>query len=223
MNTKINTLAIIVALLAGSHAALANLKWEQTQIELHPALGETKAVGSFKYHNDGSQPVYIKSVRTSCGCTTTSPHKEVIQPGESGEITATFNIGSSTGLQQKTVEVQTDDPKTPATVLTLRAIIPQAVELRPTFVYWQNGDPAKPKTITVKLAKETGAKNLKVTSSSPDFTAKVTSIGANEFSVEVAPRDTSHAASSTLTIQPENGGKPVFATARVVGPGTTSR
>ena len=223
MNKKLTTTLALVVMFGVHHAALASLKWEQTQLELHPALGETKAIGSFKYHNDGSQPVYIKSVHTSCGCTTTSRQKDVVQPGESGEITATFNIGSSTGLQQKAVQVETDDPKAPVTVLTLRAIIPQAVELRPTFVYWQSGDPAKPKTITVKLAKELGAKNLKVTSSSPDFTTKVTSAGANEFSVEVAPRDTSHGASSTLTIQPDNGGKPAFATARVMTPATTSR
>lgn len=214
---------ITCALIAVTHNAWAGLKWEQKQIELHPAPGDATAVGSFKYQNDGKQPVHIKSVHTSCGCTTTSRPKDEIAPGESGEITATFKVGASTGIQQKTVKVETDDSAEPVTVLTLRAIIPQLIEIKPTFVYWENSEPAKAKTISVKLAKEAGAKTVNVTSSSPEFSAKVTSTGANEFEVQVQPRDTSKAANGMLTVQPDNGGKPVYATVRVMNPSTSSR
>ena len=137
-------------------------------------------------------------------------------PGESGEITANFKVGSSTGVQQKTVRVETDDPDQPATILTIRAVIPQLVELRPSFIYWQNSEPPNPKTIVVKTAKELNTKTLNVSSSSDDFSSKVLPAGAGEFKVEVTPRDTSHAANATLTIQPDSGAKPVYATARVV-------
>lgn len=209
--------------MALTHSALAGLQWEQTQIELHPAPGDPTAVGSFKYQNDGKQTVHIKSVHTSCGCTTTSRQKDEVAPGESGEITATFKVGASTGIQQKTVQVETDDPAQPMTVLTLRAIIPQLVELKPSFIYWENSEPAKSKSITVKVAKEVGAKTLNVTSSSSEFSTKVTTTGPNEFTIEVQPRDTSHMANATLTVQPHNGGKPVYATVRVMSPATSSR
>ncbi|MEY2491935.1 MAG: hypothetical protein QOH31_1649 [Verrucomicrobiota bacterium] len=209
----------LVALLAATILvgnARAGLKWEQTQIELHPAPGDATAVGSFKYKNSGDTAVHFKSVTTSCGCTTAARKKDDVAPGESGEITATFKVGASTGVQQKTVRVETDDPASPVTILALRAVIPQMLELRPSFVFWQNSEPPQPKTILAKAAKELHANNLKVTSSSGDFTTSVSSVGQNQFKIEVQPRDTLHPASATLTVQPDSGGKPVYATARVV-------
>lgn len=198
--------------------ARADLKWEKTELELHPAPGEATAVGSFKYTNTGNAVVHFKSITTSCGCTTAARKKDDVPPGESGEITATFKVGSSTGVQQKTVRVETDDPASPLTMLTLRAIIPQMLELRPSFVYWENSEPPKAKTITVKTAKELHASSVKVTSSSSAFATTVSSAGPNEFRISVQPNDTAHAVSAVLTIQPDSGGKPVYATARVVNP-----
>lgn len=215
MNTR---LILTVAALALAQSGFAGLKWEQTQIELHPKPGDPSAVGSFKYHNEGKETVHIKSVHTSCGCTTATRAKDDIAPGESGEITATFKVGSSTGPQQKTVQVETDDPAAPVTVLTLRAIIPQLVELQPSFVYWDANETPTPKVIKVKTARELNVKNLNVTSSSPDFETKVTSAGTNEFKIEVQPHDTSRAVNATLTVQPDNGAKPVYVIARVVSP-----
>src|SRR5438128_2389719 len=114
------TLSIFVCL-----AARAELKWEQTTADLHPALGDKQAIAHFKYQNIGTTPVHFKSVQASCGCTTAQTQEDQVAPGEKGEITATFNIGDRTGLQIKNVTVQTDDPD-PAratTVLTLRANI----------------------------------------------------------------------------------------------------
>jgi len=218
MKTKILELIAILVALALTDTCRAGLNWEQTQIELHPAPGAATAVGSFKYKNTGDTVVHFKSITTSCGCTTAARKKDDVAAGETGEITATFKVGASTGVQQKTVRVETDDAATPVTILTLRAVIPQMLELRPSFVYWENSEPAKPKAIMVTAAKELHATNLKVSSSSNEFATSVSSAGQNEFKIEVQPRDTSHAVSAVLTVQPDNGGKPVYATARVVNP-----
>ena len=218
MKTKILELIAILVALALTDTCRAGLNWEQTQIELHPAPGAATAVGSFKYKNTGDTVVHFKSITTSCGCTTAARKKDDVAAGETGEITATFKVGASTGVQQKTVRVETDDAATPVTILTLRAVIPQMLELRPSFVYWENSEPAKPKAIMVKAAKELHATSLKVSSSSNEFATSVSSAGQNEFKIEVQPRDTSHAVSAVLTVQPDNGGKSVYATARVVNP-----
>src|SRR2546422_9110468 len=147
-------------------AARAELKWEQNTIDLHPAVGDKTAVAHFKYQNTGTTPVHFKSVKASCGCTTTQSQKEVVNPGEKGEIIATFNIGDRTGQQMKTVTVQTDDP-VPAqatTVLTLKANIPQSLEIKPAVVYWASGEEPKPKKVTIKASKEFPAKNITVKS-----------------------------------------------------------
>src|SRR5947199_2879948 len=116
----ISTLSIFVCA-----AAQAELKWEQTTIELHPTPGDEKAVGHFKYQNTGDKPVRFKSVRTSCGCTVAQTQKEEVPPGEKGEITATLKIGDRTGVQIKNVTVETDDPANTVTVLTLKAVLPE--------------------------------------------------------------------------------------------------
>jgi len=218
MKTKILELIAILVALALTDTCRAGLNWEQTQIELHPAPGAATAVGSFKYKNTGDTVVHFKSITTSCGCTTAARQKDEVAAGETGEITATFKVGTSTGVQQKTVRVETDDAAAPVTVLALRAVIPQMLELRPSFVYWENSEPAKPKTIIVKAAKELHATSLKVTSSSNDFVTSVSSAAQNEFKIEVQPHDTAHSVSAVLTVQPDSGGKPVYATARVVNP-----
>ena len=195
--------------------ARAELKWDQTTIELHPKSADKQAVGHFKYQNTGKTPVRFKSVHASCGCTTAQTQKDEVPPGQTGEITATFNIGDRTGTQIKTVTVETDDPTNTKTVLTLRTIIPEQLEISPKFVFWQQGEKAEPKAITIKAGKEFTVKHLKVTSSSPDFQTKIEEKGNGEFKVDVQPQDTNKIAASTLTIQPEDSQKVFYATARI--------
>jgi len=204
------TLSIVLCL-----TARAGLKWDQTSIELHPAATDKQAIGHFKYQNTGDKPVKFKSVKTSCGCTAAQTQKEEVPPGEKGEITATFNIGERTGTQVKTVTVATDDPANVTTVLTLKAVIPQQLEIAPTFVFWGQGEEAKSKTIVVRAAKDFPVKHLKVTSSSPDFQTKVEETGNGQFKIEVKPQETNKQVASTLTIQPEDSQKIFYATARI--------
>jgi Protein of unknown function (DUF1573) len=204
------TLSVVVCL-----TARAGLKWDQISIELHPTAADKQAIGHFKYQNIGDKPVRFKSVRTSCGCTVAQTQKEEVPAGEKGEITATFNIGERTGTQVKTVTVETDDPANITTVLTLKAVIPQQLEITPTFVFWGQGEAPKPKTIVVRAAKDFPVKHLKVTSSSPDFQTKVEETGNGQFKIDVQPQETNRQIASTLTIQPEDSQRRFYATARI--------
>jgi hypothetical protein len=195
--------------------ARAELKFDKTEIELHPTPADKQAVGHFTYQNTGKQPVHLKSVKASCGCTTAQTQKDDVPPGEKGEITATFNIGDRTGTQVKTVTVETDDAAKPSTVLTLRTIIPQQLEITPTFVFWKQGEKPDPKVITVKVGKEFTVNHIKVTSSSPDFQTKVEEASKGEFKIDVQPKETNSLTASTLTIQPEDSQKVFYATARI--------
>src|SRR5438477_5407332 len=157
MKTSILTFAFSILLCL---AASAELKWEQNVVDLHPALGDKTAVAHFKYQNTGTTPVHFRSVKASCGCTATQTQKEVVNPGEKGEVVATFTIGDRTGQQMKTVTVQTDDPNPTqaTTILTLKATIPQSLDIKPAFVYWQSGEELKPKKISIKATKDFPAK-----------------------------------------------------------------
>lgn len=219
LNAKALFVGLILSVLPAVHAQLA---WEKTEIDLHPKLGDKEAVATFKYENKGDKPIKIKSVRSSCGCTVASLKKDEVAPGEKGEVVATFSIGGRTGLQQKSVAVETDDPKEPALNLLLRVAIPAEVEMQPAFVYWKTGEAPKPKTITIKPGEGIKLTKVDVTSSSPEFTTKVDKgSAAGEFVITVEPKDTSKLVSSTLTIKPDYP-KTLYAIARVTPPAEQS-
>ena len=203
-------------------SAPAALVFEKTEIDLRPDLGASKVDAVFKYENKGDAPVHIKAVKPSCGCTTAALAKNDVAPGEKGQIVATFNIGDRTGVQTKTVTVETDDPKVPQTVLTFKATIAQLLELQPNFVFWQASEAPQPKTIIAKAAKGVTVNKVDVTSSSGDFTTKVEpGSTAGEFKIQVQPKDTTKPVSATLTIKPDaTPAKIYYASARVMPSGT---
>jgi hypothetical protein len=200
----------------------ASLVFEKTELDLKPDMGAPTAVAVFKYENKGDAPIHIKAVKPSCGCTTAALAKNDVAPGEKGEITATLSIGDRTGLQVKSVTVETDDPKAPQTVLTFRATIATLLELQPSFVFWQANEPAQAKTIFAKAAKGVTVSKVDVVSSSGDFTAKVEpGASAGEFKIQVQPKDTTKPLNATLTIKPDvKPEKVYYASARVMPPGT---
>jgi hypothetical protein len=199
----------------------AELKWEQTSLELHPGVGDKEAIGHFKYENAGKNPVHFKSVRTSCGCTAAQSQSEEVPPGAKGEITATFKIGDRTGTQVKTVTVETDEAPRAVTVLTLKAVLPEMLTLVPNFVYWAAGEEASAKTILVKAGKDFPAKNVTVTSSNPEFLTKVEPGNENgQWRLNVRPKQTTRAMASSLTIRPDfpkDSPKMFYANASVTG------
>ncbi len=214
VTAKIFLAAMVVGTLGN---ARAELTWEKKEIELHPKPTDPTAVANFQYENKGTKPVKITSVKSSCGCTVASSKKDDVAPGEKGEITATFNIGGRTGTQEKAVTVTTDDPAQPLINLMLKVVVPVALEVQPTFVYWQNGEATTAKVIRVKAAKEFAITKLDVTSSDPQFTTKVEKGSApGEFTITVQPKETSQLSNATLTIKPDSG-QTFYATARIVG------
>jgi hypothetical protein len=221
MKTHILTFTLSIFLCV---AARAELKWEQNTVEARPAVGDKTAVAHFKYQNTGTTPVHFKSVKASCGCTTTQSQKEMVNPGEKGEIVATLNIGDRTGQQVKTVTVQTDDPN-PAqatTILTLKATIPQALEIKPSFIYWQSGEEPKSKKISIKASKDFPAKEITVKSNSQNFESKVEKGSASgEWTIEVTPKDTSHPMGTSLLVQtdyPKEAPKSFYVNVQVTNP-----
>ena len=192
----------------------AQLVFEKTEIELHPKATDAEAVANFKYENKGKTPIKIKSVRSSCGCTVASSRKDEVAPGEKGEVTATFHIGGRTGVQQKAITVETDDASQPVMNLMLKAVIDQALEIQPTFVYWQAGEKPSPKTIHVKAGKDVQLTRVEIATSNPDYTTKVEKVGTGEFNILVQPKNTEQMSNATLTIKTDLPA-PSYVTARV--------
>lgn len=73
----------------------------------------------FKFKNAGDEHLVIQKVHASCGCTGAAMgDKKEFENGEEGEIKVTFNTGGRSGVQNKTVTVQSNDPENPIVVLS---------------------------------------------------------------------------------------------------------
>ncbi|HUT29139.1 MAG TPA: DUF1573 domain-containing protein [Sedimentisphaerales bacterium] len=75
----------------------------------------------YRITNKGKADLVISEVKSSCRCVTAIPDKKTILAGESILLPTAFRFGGRFGnLVQRTV-LTTNDPKTPKTVLTIRA------------------------------------------------------------------------------------------------------
>lgn len=215
---KTGMVGLILSILLSVVTARAELKWEQMQIELHPAVGDKEAVGHFKYKNVGNAAVTIKSVHTSCGCTAAQSQKDPIAPGQTGEVTATFKIGDRTGTQVKGVTVETDDPAHPTVALVLTTVIAESLEIQPALVYWKTGEEPKAKSVSAKAGKGFPVKEIKITPVSPDFETKITKMSDSEFKIDIKPHDTTRPSVAVFSLQADKSPKIFRFTARVAGP-----
>lgn len=74
---------------------------------------------SFTFSNEGKRDLMIRKVKSSCGCTATTPADKVIKKGGKSTIKIAFNTHGRTGRQHKTVTVITNDPNNPEVVLNI--------------------------------------------------------------------------------------------------------
>jgi hypothetical protein len=71
---------------------------------------------TFKFKNEGKEPVILAQVTASCGCTTPSYTVDPILPGKEGEIKVSFNSAGQPGVQQKFVTVSSNAENAVTTV-----------------------------------------------------------------------------------------------------------
>ncbi|MBU0764351.1 MAG: DUF1573 domain-containing protein [Bacteroidetes bacterium] len=64
----------------------------------------------FKFKNTGKSDLIIRKTKASCGCTAIAPSDDIIKPGVSSSVKATFNSRGKKGKQNKTITVITNDP-----------------------------------------------------------------------------------------------------------------
>jgi hypothetical protein len=116
----------------------------------------------FIIRNKGNTPLTIKSVRPSCGCTAITTSASVIAPGKSGEIKASFNSANYSGAVNKTVTVDSNDPKVPSSILNLRGTVIEDIQITPKQLNLGQVkiDATKKATVTVS---NRGSKPLKLT------------------------------------------------------------
>ena len=79
---------------------------------------------TFTFTNTGKEPLILKNVRASCGCTTPKWTRNPVAPGEAGEIVVHYDTNRM-GQFHKTITVQSNG-KTGTKMLTIKGkVIPK--------------------------------------------------------------------------------------------------
>lgn len=119
-------------------------------------LGNVYNTGShilmtFQIENTGDQPLHIKGVKTSCGCTAALLSDSLVKPRGKSKIKVDFNPMGYSGDVTKYIYVMNDDPKNQMATLQLKMHILYAVQSTPNFILFQNAKVGKPDTSAVTL------------------------------------------------------------------------
>lgn len=88
----------------------STIKWVSSIIDLGEVPLNVPATAIFEFSNLSSEPVFITSVRSSCGCTVPDYSKEPVLPKTSSTVSAVYNA-RTLGAFLKTVTVITNDNK----------------------------------------------------------------------------------------------------------------
>lgn len=197
---SLKLLSALCALLAGAVAAKAGLTW-QNPVQAFDLLPESKSVEvHFAFKNDGSTPVTISGFKTSCGCTTARLDKRTYQPGEGGEVIANYHFRGSTGQLRKLVKVNIEGEPEP-TVLDIRVLVREPLEIKPTLVFWRVGKPNEPKLIQMK-AEKFPVQVKSVTSSDPRVKVKLQTVQPGmEYQLAVETDNTNEKVTAEIQVE----------------------
>lgn len=71
---------------------------------------------TYEFTNEGNQPLIISEAKAECSCTSVSWTKEPVASQQKGNVIVVFDTGPTYDRQDRTVEVFSNDPKSPAKI-----------------------------------------------------------------------------------------------------------
>jgi len=108
-----------------------NQMFRSTSHDFGTVAKAAKTEYRFLFENPYNQPIHVRSVRTSCGCTTPIIETETVAPGGQGSILARFNTGTHSGARAATVTVTFDKPSFGEVQLHVKGYIRTDVVFQP--------------------------------------------------------------------------------------------
>ncbi len=96
--------------------------------------------------NEGTLSLEIRGVRASCGCTAVKPTDSVVPPGGDTTIQARFDLRGRSGMQVKTITVESNDPERPVVHLQIRGTAVQGLRAQPSTLFFGRIEPGAERT-----------------------------------------------------------------------------
>jgi len=129
--TRLNAIPMVVMALFGSAifgAPAISVDRPSYEVTIREAGEVVRHV--FTIRNNGNQSLLIADVRPSCVCTTASPGKAEVPPGESVALSVSIDTTGFEGLVARTVTVSSNDPANPDLILAIYVTSPTAARVQ---------------------------------------------------------------------------------------------
>ena len=183
------------------NAASAQLEWKKTTITYSAKPEDESVTALYHFANTGSKSVKILSTKTSCGCTVAQLDKQEFAPGELGVMKVKFTFGDRTGLQNKQVQVYTDDSTQYTYMLTLEVDIPEFLTVEPQLLFWVRGETPVAKSAIVNVLAKDPVIIEKLESDNENFVCELIKLEeGRRYKVSVTPKNTDASMQSKLKI-----------------------
>ena len=128
---------LMAALSLGAISATAQqvgtprIYFDQTVFDFGKTSQVATVTGIFTFQNTGDGILKIEPPKPSCGCTAAEVKPDTLQPGETGELPFTLNLGQYRAMLEKRITVRSNDPKTPEINLAIKVDYTPLYELNP--------------------------------------------------------------------------------------------
>lgn len=178
------------------------LLFETTEAE-HKAEAEDDVFKvRFPFVNEGTEPVKITKIESSCGCLKAEVSSEVIGAGEEGVITGLFNLGAATGENEKFLTVKTDEVGGEPYRLVTRVLVPEIASIEPKILSWGIGSEPEAKVFEFIVKREEPIRVTEVSSSREEFGFEVETVEeGRRYRITLKPVSTEKALLGVLRIE----------------------
>lgn len=146
------SLMLLVWLPVVAGAETARIEVENLTLQFGTVAQGEKVEQVFRFANAGDALLKIERVRSSCGCTAALLAKRELQPGEVGEISATFDSTRFQGPVIKTIYLYTNDPLQKVVQLHLRGEVRREISVTPSRLSLESVNPEEETTARLEIA-----------------------------------------------------------------------
>ena len=119
---------------ASTQSRGADISLEWTERDFGTIWDFETVTTTFPFTNTGSKTLVLSRLQAGCGCTTPIADKTILQPGESGTITVTFDPKGKSKKQDKKVTIFSNSVKNPEMAFWIRSHVRTFVDVKNKFL-----------------------------------------------------------------------------------------
>ena len=106
----------------------ALISFEKQSFDFGELQEGPKVNTDFIFTNIGTEPLILSNVKASCGCTVPSWPKEPVMPGESSNISVTYNTANRSGNFNKAITITSNAADGPSKVIYIKGKVIKGLE-----------------------------------------------------------------------------------------------